>query len=185
MEKDLIGYGGIESIDTEVACSTYESLSSLHLCENITQFNEDIREIEYRSDSDIVDNCFMHSLGYNVTQNQRDFDKLSDLMINEEQERVYESFWSVSNVEDVLEVIKLEDLTEEMKFYTSLKNHLENSYTKWNEDNIHEEILAYSLFYNLDRGKGLFKYNTVYKKVKEIVDVGLPARHALEVVFNP
>jgi hypothetical protein len=178
IRTDVLDPSTIENIK-----DTYNSFSQLNLLNNLNSFNHDLREKSFQSNKDIVDYCFLTSLGYDVVL-RNEGSNFRDNLRYDEQVDVHARFWQANTVDEVLEVIKREELGEEKQFSSSLLNHINHPITQWDESNIHREVLSYAVLYNLDRGRGLIRGNTPYRKAKEVVDIGLPASHALEIVLN-
>jgi len=174
----------LESIVKDRMERTYNSLSNLRLVENKSDFGIDKKRLENPSEHEIIDYCFLHALGNEVVQNKGEFEDFKKYMISREQTPILTRFWEANTVEEVLRLIEKEDITESKTFYTSLVNHLERTHKKCNENNIHEEILSLAIILNLSKNKKFLMGRNLYKQIKELLDLGFPARYSLEAVYN-
>jgi len=174
----------LESIVKDRMERTYNSLSNLRLVENKSDFGIDKKRLENPSEHEIIDYCFLHALGNEVVQNKGEFEDFKKYMISREQTPILTRFWEANTVEEVLRLIEKEDIREEKVFYFPLIEHLKSTYKKWNEDNIHAEVLSWAIYFNLCESRKFLIGRNPYKEIKGLLDLGFPAKYSLEAVYN-
>lgn len=174
----------LESIAKDRMVKTYNSLSKIRAVENKSDFGIDKKRLENPSEHEIIDYCFLHALGNEVVQNKGEFEDFGEYMISGVQTPILTRFWEANTVEEVLEVIKTEDITEEMTFYFSLIEHLDSTHKKWDEGNIHAEVLSWAIFLNLSESRKFLMVRNPYKRIKGLLDYGFPIKYSLEAVYN-